>query len=117
VGREALRLAQRNDCQIVESVGAIGRRANVKFALGQILATPGALKALEESSQSPAEFLARHASADWGEVDAEDAKENELSVEQGFRILSAYRTSKGVRLWIITEADRSATTVLLPDEY
>ena len=81
------------------------------------MATPGALKALEESNQSPAEFLRRHASGDWGEVDAEDAKENELSVVQGFRILSAYRTSKGVRLWIITEADRSVTTLLLPSDY
>jgi hypothetical protein len=88
-----------------------------RFALGTLVATPGALEALEDSGQSPAEFLARHCSGDWGEVDQADAAENELSVEQGFRILSAYSTRRGVKLWIITEADRSATTILLPDEY
>lgn len=89
----------------------------MKFPLGQMLATPGALEALEESGQSAADFLGRHVNGDWGDVDAEDAKENELSVAQGFRILSAYRTTKDVKLWVITEADRSATTILLPDEY
>jgi hypothetical protein len=89
----------------------------MKFTLGTILATPGALEALEQSSQAPAEFLSRHANCDWGDVDAADAAENELSVAEGFRILSAYKTRKGVKLWVITEADRSATTILLPDEY
>ena len=89
----------------------------MKFNLGTILATPGALEALENSGQAPAEFLSRHASADWGDVDAADAAENDLSVVEGFRILSAYKTCKGIKLWVITEADRSATTLLLPDEY
>jgi hypothetical protein len=89
----------------------------MKFNLGTILATPGALEALENSGQAPAEFLSRHANSDWGDVDAADAAENELSVAEGFRILSAYKTRKGVKLWVITEADRSATTILLPDEY
>lgn len=93
------------------------KQACKRFNLGAILATPGALEALEDSNQIPAEFLNRHCSGDWGDVDPADAAENELSVEQGFRILSAYTTHKGVRLWIITEADRSATTILLPDEY
>ena len=89
----------------------------MRFDLGTLLATPGALEALEDSGQAPVEFLARHANSDWGDVDAADAAENELSVAEGFRILSAYKTSKGVKLWVITEADRSATTILLPDEY
>jgi len=87
------------------------------FPFGQVVATPGALEALEEAGQGAIEFLRRHAAGDWGEVDAEDAKENDLSLKEGFRILSAYRTNKGRRIWIITEADRSATTLLLPDEY
>lgn len=62
-------------------------------------------------------FLDRHVTGDWGEVGAEDAQENELSVVWGFRILSAYRTAKGTRLWVITEADRSSTCILLPEEY
>ena len=87
------------------------------FCLGQLVATPGALQALTEARQAPTEFLARHQAGDWGDVCAEDKKENELSLRQGFRILSSYRTSLGTKLWVITEADRSATTILLPDEY
>ena len=79
--------------------------------------TPGELRALEKAEQQPAEFLDRHANGDWGEVIEEDKRENALSVQQGFRILSAYTTSAGDRLWIITEADRSATIILLPEEY
>lgn len=88
-----------------------------KFNLGQLVATPGALAAIEEADQSPIEFLIRHQSGDWGEICKEDRRENELSLKHGFRLLSAYRTTKGVKLWVITEADRSATTILLPDEY
>ncbi len=87
-----------------------------KFPLGQIVATPGALEALEDAHQTM-EFLQRHASGDWGKVGAEDAAENELSVKEGFRILSAYTTKNGIKLWVITEADRSVTTLLLPSEY
>ena len=88
-----------------------------RFKLGKIVATPGALEALEDAGQLPAEFLRKHVSGDWGDLDAGDRRENETSVVNGFRILSAYKTSKGVKLWIITEADRSSTCVLLPDEY
>ena len=88
-----------------------------KFKLGQIVATPGALEALEVAEQLPAEFLRKHVRGDWGDVEADDRLENETSVECGFRILSAYRTKNGVRLWIITEADRASTCILLPDEY
>ena len=89
----------------------------MRFPLGRIVATRGALRALQEAGQAPAEFLDRHVNGDWGEVDDEDKQENEFSVQHGFRILSAYTTSAGDKLWIITEADRSATTILLPDEY
>ena len=88
-----------------------------KFPLGQLVATPGALDALERTGQSPLEFLSRHASGDWGEVCEADKKENDFSVRNGFRLLSAYRLRDGTKIWIITEADRSATTILLPEEY
>ena len=74
-------------------------------------------RALEQASQNPFEFLARHQTGDWGELCEEDKRENEFSVHNGFRILSAYRTRNDVKIWIITEADRSATTLLLPHEY
>lgn len=87
------------------------------FSLGRILATPAALEALGRSGQNPAEFLRRHAAGDWGEVDNHDRAENQFSLAHGFRLLSSYKTAKGDKLWIITEADRSATTLLLPEEY
>jgi len=89
----------------------------IRFELGQAVATPGALLALEKAEQQPAEFLDRHINGDWGEVTEEDKQENEFSVEHGFRILSAYTTSAGDQIWVLTEADRSATTILLPSEY
>ena len=88
-----------------------------KFPLGRVVATPGALTALEEANQNPFEFLARHQAGDWGELCEEDQKENEFSVQNGFRILSAYRTRNNVKLWVITEADRSSTCLLLSQEY
>ena len=88
-----------------------------QFSLGRVVATPGALRAIEDAGQAPEEFLARHHSKDWGELSDEDRRENELSLEHGFRLLSAYRTAAGERLWVITEADRSLTTILLPEEY
>ena len=87
------------------------------FQLGRIVATPGALAALERANQSAALFLARHAGGDWGELDREDVRENEYSAAHGFRLLSSYTTAAGEKLWIITEANRSSTTLLLPDEY
>lgn len=93
-----------------------------KFNLGQLLATPGALEALQESGQPPGFFLRRHANGDWGEVCQQDGLLNDQSLIHGSRILSAYRTLQGTRLWIITEAadeagHRLATTILLPEEY
>jgi len=87
------------------------------FPLGQIAATPGALAALERAKQPASCFLARHATGDWGTLDPEDVTENEYSMVHGFRLLSSYETDAGGKLWIITEATRSATTLLLPEEY
>jgi hypothetical protein len=88
-----------------------------RFPLGRVLATPGVLLALEKAGQQPQEFLDRHAKGDWGEVDSHDARENEISLLRRFRLLSNYTTVAGDRLWLITAADRSATTLLLPEEY
>jgi hypothetical protein len=83
-----------------------------KFPLGRILFTPGVLPLEIDVFK----YLKRHAQGDWGAKGPEDWKENEFSLENGFRLLSLYNTPKG-RIWIITEKDRSATTVLLSDEY
>jgi hypothetical protein len=88
-----------------------------RFALGQTFITPGAEEALQIAGQTPIEFLRRHMSCDWGELSEDDIQENDVSLKEGFRLLSNYRTVKGQHLWIITEADRSATTILLPSEY
>lgn len=87
------------------------------FRLGQLVGTPAALQALQDAEKDPLELLIRHVTGDWGDMDEEDKKENDLSVREGFRILSAYRLATGVKIWVITEADRSATTFLLPEEY
>ncbi len=89
----------------------------MKFELGQIVATPGALEALNIARQTPGEFLQRHSEGDWGLVDAHDRRENELGVTNNLRVLSSYILCTGEKIWIITEADRSATTILLPSEY
>ncbi|MGE3818892.1 MAG: hypothetical protein AB7I30_05610 [Isosphaeraceae bacterium] len=86
-----------------------------KFPLGQTVITRGALDQLPPEDY--AEALARHAVGDWGELCVADREENERSLREGFRLMSAYTASNGIRFWIITEADRSVTTVLLPDEY
>jgi hypothetical protein len=87
------------------------------FRTGQTVATPGALDALAKAEQRPSEFLSRHLQGDWGELCEEDKQANQDALEQGLRLLSAYRTADGTKLWIITECDRSATTLLLPSEY
>jgi hypothetical protein len=87
------------------------------FPAGQIVATPGALTLLEQANQSPLEFLSRHLRGDWGDLCQDDKTENELSLKHGFRLLSSYQVTDTERLWIITEADRSVTTLLLPAEY
>ena len=87
------------------------------FPLGRIVATPGALDALQQAGHTAQEFLARHSAGDWGELSAEDRKDNTFALTRSLRLLSTYRLSTRVRIWLITEADRSATAVLLPDEY
>jgi hypothetical protein len=87
------------------------------FPLGQIVGTPGALAALRKAGQGPPEFLARHASGDWGDLCAEDREANQFSMERGFQIFSSYRTHAGDELWVITDNHFSITTILLPDEY
>jgi hypothetical protein len=89
----------------------------VLFPLGKVFMTVGARKALEESNQSASEFLAKHSIGDWGLVCEDDSRENDFSVREGFRILSAYKTEKGEKLYVITEWDRSLTTILLSSEY
>lgn len=94
-----------------------GRFLKLKFPLGQVVATPGALGALQESGEEVTPYLRRHSGGDWGELDEHDLRENQLSLQRGFRLLSAYTLRSGIKIWIITEADRSSTTILLPDEY
>jgi hypothetical protein len=93
------------------------RGVTALFPLGQVVATPGALAALEQAKQYPEEFLLRHVSGDWGRLDEHDRQENERALVQGTRLFSAYETSLKVRIWVITEWDRSVTTLLLPSEY
>jgi len=86
-----------------------------KFPLGSLISTPGALEFVSRDQMLDA--LSRHIQGDWGDMDADDRTENERSLKEGLRLFSAYRTRGGMKFWIITEADRSVTTVLLPEEY
>jgi hypothetical protein len=90
------------------------------FELGQVVATRGALDALDRSAVNATDLLYRHQRGDWGDwgsLSPEDVAENDRSVLYGWRILSSYQLIDQIRIWIITEADRSATTLLLPEEY
>jgi hypothetical protein len=87
-----------------------------RLPLGRVLATPGALRLLRDAGEDPFGYLARHASGDWGELDARDRRENERSLRHGWRVLSSYPVGTA-RIWVITEADRSVTMILLPEEY
>ena len=87
------------------------------FSLGQVVATPGALVALQDAGQHPFVFLSRHVTGDWGNLVAEDKEENQRALEHGNRIFSSYLTAKNTKIWVITEWDRSVTTLLLPSEY
>lgn len=90
---------------------------NQMFDFGHLVATPGAVDALAKSGDSALKFLNRHGIGDWGDVCKEDQKENDFSLKAGFRLLSVYYTTNGTKIWIITEADRSVTTLLLPEDY
>lgn len=95
----------------------------IRFRLGKLVSTTGALDALQRSGQSPNEFHQRHQRGDWGDVCANDAKLNDDATahegdeERHGRVLSAYKSKLGDRIWVITEADRSSTCTLLPEEY
>ena len=84
--------------------------------LGRLVATPGALQLLTEAGEDPLSYLARHASGDWGDLDEDDRRANELSLRHGWRVISSYPVG-GKTIWIITAADRSVTTILLPEDY
>lgn len=98
-----------------------------RFALGRVVATPGALRLLQQTGTDAMALLMRHVTGDWGDVCAEDAQENELSLAEGFRLMSVYAlplrdrvatdADTRERVWLITEADRSVTTLLLPADY
>lgn len=88
-----------------------------KFALGHVVATPAALELLSQHGTNPANLLERHVTGDWGDLDASDKQANDAAVAAGdLRILSAYKVGTE-RVYLITEADRSVTTILLPSEY
>lgn len=86
-----------------------------RVPLGRVVITPGAIAAL--MPDAPSDGLRRHVAGDWGDISPEDRPLNDAALLHGERLLSAYADSKGTKYWIITEADRSATTILLPDEY
>jgi hypothetical protein len=97
-----------------ETINAQANRQE-KFKLGRVMATPAAMGALGANEILRA--LARHAAGDWGDVDREDSRANDRALQAGGRLLSAYRGERNTKFWIITEADRAATTVLLPEDY
>jgi hypothetical protein len=84
--------------------------------LGRVVATPGALKLLSEASEDLFGYLVRHATGDWGDLCAFDRRQNQIALRDGYRVLSSYQVGRDC-VWIITEADRSVTTILLPEEY
>lgn len=86
-----------------------------KFRLGKIVSTPNALAQLSQDDILAS--IQRHQAGDWGEMDEYDRQENESALQNGFRLLSVYRSAAGVKFWLITEADRSVTTVLMPEDY
>ena len=99
------------------ALSALPNQSAVLFPTGQIVATPGALRLMEQHQLSPISLLTRHAQGDWGSVGTEDAASNNHAISQGNRILSSYCVHGDDRVWIITEWDRSSTTILLPSEY
>ena len=109
---------QKNSLQDEFSTLKINRENLALFQLGEVFASIGASEAFKKAGVSPYWFLAKHQDGDWGEVSEYDEAENNLAVKEGFRILSAHTLYKtGEKIWIITEPDRSVTTILLPEEY
>lgn len=94
-----------------------GAAERTLLKLGRTFITRGALEAMTDAKQTPLEFLLRHIHRDWGEVDQEDKKVNDMALHSGMRILSAYRTAKGIRIWITTDGRRTETRIMLPEEW
>ena len=84
--------------------------------LGRVVATPGALETILDAGDDPFDYIARHATGDWGDLCDFDRRQNEIALREGYRVFSSYEVPAG-RVWVITEADRSVTTILLPEEY
>ena len=108
--------------QVVKFTTSTRRRLVAKVELGRVVGTPAALLSIEEAGQEAKFFLDKHASGDWGSVDAADAQANDEAIGSGGRILSVHGTLLGVEVWVLTEAEddeghRTATTILLPEEY
>ena len=99
------------------AIPALPDQSTILFPTGQIVATPGALRLMEQYQVSPISLLTRHSQGDWGSVGPEDAALNNRAINQGNRILSSYFVYEDHRVWIISEWDRSITTLLLPCEY
>jgi hypothetical protein len=107
----------RGEEEVAESANSKRQRQVHHFALGTVVSTPGAMIALEESRQFPQEFLHRHSAGDWGDLSEHDRQANDQALRKGGRLFSAYVTKHGIRIWVITEADHSVTTLLTPSEY
>lgn len=93
------------------------RAPRVRFPVGQLVATPAALAALAATDEQPMTFVIRHLAGDWGDLDVADAQANDHALATGGRLLSAYTLADGQKLWILPEADRGVTTLLLPEDY
>lgn len=93
------------------------RKGEPLFHMGRIVITPGAINALKKSGENGGEFLARHERGEWGIVCPDDQKRNNMALIEGERLVSSYALKSGAEMWIITEADRTVTTLLLPEEY
>jgi hypothetical protein len=93
------------------------KSATAKFDMGLVYATNGALAAFEKTDESSLVYLMRHVSGDWGDVSEDDRRSNAFALDNGLRLFSAFHLADGTKLWVITEADRSMTTMLLPSEY
>ncbi len=107
--------AKPTDIQKQETMNTTSK--NPLFALGQVVATPGALELLESAGKAPSHFISKHQSGDWGDDLCEESKElNDKSIQDGSRLISAYTVGND-KIWVISEADRSSTTLLLPSEY
>lgn len=99
------------------NIGRDKSMSAARFPLGRCLMTPGAATAFTEANENLFDYLRRHVTGDWGDLDEDDREMNERALQEGLRLMSAYHLSTGVKIWVITEWDRSCTTLLIPSEY